>query len=94
MDTKKPKPRRSKEKKNVAEAMRKQLERIEAEAQQELESEIRLLEEKTNEINTLCAEEELFCGIIITPDDVLQIIKIAIETKENIKIPFRLYFNN
>ncbi len=87
------KSRKSKEKASVAEAMRKQLERVEAEAQQELEAEKRLLEETEMKINEICTEEDLFCGIILTTEDILQIVKIGIEQKENVKIPFRLYFN-
>jgi precorrin-6B methylase 1 len=86
--------RKSIEKKALAERTRKQLERIEAEAQQELESEKRLLEETEQKINSLCEGDSLFCGIILSPEDILHVVGMAMKTKENIKIPFKLYFNN
>lgn len=85
--------RKSKEKVETAEAMRKQLERIQAEAEQEQQAELRLLEETSVHINTIIEKEDLFCGVILTPQDVLQIVEMAMSVKENIKIPFKLYYN-
>ena len=84
--------RKSKEKATVAEQMKKQLDRVQAEFEQELEAEKRLLLETEEKIKKVAEDESLFCGIILTVDDILQIIKLAIEQKENIKIPFKLYF--
>ena len=85
--------RKSKEKVETAEAMRKQLERIQAEAEQEQLAEQRCLDETSKEIADIAEKNEMFCGIILTPQDVLQIVEMAISVKENIKIPFKLYYN-
>lgn len=45
-------------------------------------------------INELCNENELFCGMILTTPDLLAIIQLAIESKEQITIPFRLYLKD
>ena len=47
-----------------------------------------------NQINDLMEDNGLFCGIILTTQDLLGIIQLAIESKENISIPFRLYFKD
>jgi hypothetical protein len=85
--------RRSKDKIATVKAMQKQLELVEAEAQKAIEQEKQLLKETEEAINLICENEDLFCGVILTHDDVLQIVDLAIKTKENIKIPFKLYFN-
>jgi hypothetical protein len=86
------KKRKSVEKVATAEQIKKQLERIQAEAEQELLAEKRLLEEVEASINEICEREDLYCGIILTPQDVMQIVDLAMQSKENIKIPFRLYY--
>ena len=52
-----------------------------------------MLEDTEKAIADIAAGKELFCGVILTPDDITAIVSLAIKTKENIKIPFRLYFN-
>jgi len=44
-------------------------------------------------IDEMCKNDGLFCGVILTPDDLAAVVKLAIESKESIKIGFRLYFN-
>ena len=86
--------RKSKEKTATADAMRKQLERIQAEAEQEQQAEIRVLEDTEKQINEIIGKEDLFCGVILTPQDVLSVVEMAMTVKENIKIPFKLYYND
>lgn len=83
---------KSKEKTATAEAMRKQVERIEQEAEQEQLAEARLLEETEKKIQEIVDAEDLYCGIILTPQDILSIVEMAMVVKENIKIPFKLYY--
>ncbi len=45
-------------------------------------------------IDALCVEENMFCGIILTIDDLLNVIRMAIEKNDAIKIPFNLYYND
>jgi len=43
------------------------------------------------QIEELSKSNSLFCGVILTKDDILQLIKMAMEVQDNIKIPFALY---
>lgn len=69
-----------------AEAAQKELER-------EIEAEKQMLENAEKSINDIAAANDLFCGVILTADDIAAVLTIALKTHENIKIPFRLYFN-
>jgi hypothetical protein len=57
-------------------------------AQQE---ETEKIESITEQIKILCEDNNMFCGVILTIDDLLAVIKIAIQSKENTEIPFRIY---
>lgn len=48
--------------------------------------------EKTNEFLNDEFNNEYFCGVILTLDDVLAILKL-LQGKDNVKIPFNLYIN-
>jgi hypothetical protein len=80
--------------KTLAEETRKQVEKLkEIEellklAQQE---ETEKIESVTSQINVLCEENNLFCGVILSVDDLLAVVKMAIQSKERIEIPFRIY---
>lgn len=56
-----------------------------------------LAEEKEKEetlsatLTDLCEEQGYFCGVVLTPEDVATVVALAIQSKENIRIPFRLY---
>jgi hypothetical protein len=67
-----------------------EIERLELEAQQE---EINIVETVTNNINAVCKDNNLFCGVILTHEDLISVIQLALKSGEQIKIPFRLYFN-
>jgi hypothetical protein len=49
------------------------------------------LENATTQVQQICDENDIFCGVILTTDDLLGIIRLMIDSKENIKIPFRIY---
>ncbi len=70
-----------------------ELERTELEYQQELENENRLINKISTAIDEMCNEEEIFCGVIITKDDLLRIIEAMINNNAPVKIPYTLYFN-
>jgi hypothetical protein len=80
--------------KTLADETRKQVEKLkEIEellklAQQE---ETEKIETVTGQINELCEENNLYCGVVLTIDDLMAVIKLAIMSKENVKIPFRIY---
>lgn len=57
------------------------------------EEELELYENTMTHINKLCKETGYFCGVVLTKQDLLTVIDMAIETKDNIRIPFRLYID-
>lgn len=68
-----------------------EVKRLEALAKEEELARVQSIKDK---INILCSEEEMFCGVILSKEDVLAIVQMAIDTKDNIKIPYTLYFND
>jgi len=75
----------------------KEAEREFMEAQQQIKdaelADIANLEATKDRILSICEEEGFFCGMILTKEDILSIVSLAIDNKDNIKIPFVLYFN-
>lgn len=79
-------------KKEVEKAVER-LKEIEALAKEaELEEAAKMEQVKQN-IDALCKEHNMFAGVVLTKDDLIAVLRMAFETKENIKIPFALYFN-
>lgn len=56
--------------------------------------EIRTLEDTETTIKNLCSDQGLFCGVILTPEDLTNVITLAIKTGENVKIQFILFYND
>jgi hypothetical protein len=69
----------------------KESERLLAEAEEE---EHKTVERVEQTINALISDHGLFCGVILTHSDLVSILDIALKTGENVKIPFKLYFND
>jgi hypothetical protein len=67
-----------------------EIERLELEAQQE---EANIRETVTNNINAVCKDNNLFCGVILKHEDLLAVLQIALKSGEQVEIPFGLYFN-
>ena len=59
-----------------------------------LKEEAKKIEDVKNEISDICKSNDLFCGVILTQQDILEIVKIAMESKENVSIPFQVYYND
>ena len=59
-----------------------------------LESEADYLKTARDKIGAICNEYDVFCGLLLTKEDVLNIVSLSIDSKEIIKIPFVVYFNN
>jgi len=51
------------------------------------------LEDVEKQITDLAAANGMFCGMILTAQDILNIVDLALKTRETIKIPFKLYYN-
>lgn len=87
----------NKKRKNILSEMeeaKKRLEEIERLAKEEEDESIKLLENTSKQIEDIAKEKELFCGVVLTKDDILQIVSLAMDTNENITIPFKLYFKD
>ena len=52
-----------------------------------------LLEKAEADIKGIADENNLFCGIILSHDDLIAVLQLALKTGEAVRIPFRLYFN-
>lgn len=57
------------------------------------EEELRAVENAEKKINEACKEANVFCGVILSPADLGNVIALAVQTGGNVKIPFKLYFN-
>lgn len=75
------------------EKAQQELEAAEKELKEEEEAEKALFKEIASKITKICDDNNMFCGAVLTADDIATIVSLAIQAKENIKIPFRLYFN-
>jgi hypothetical protein len=80
---------KAKEMLKSAEEHMAEVDRLEVEAREE---ELANVENLKANILKMCDKENMFCGIILTSDDVAAIVKVAISSKENVSIPFNLYF--
>ena len=53
-----------------------------------------LIEKVSKQIEDLCEEHGLFCGMFLGVEDLTQITKLMFESKENVYIKFHLYFKD
>lgn len=65
-----------------------QLEKLRIEIQKKEQAKI---DGVKKEIENITEKHGYFCGAILTPDDILGIVKLALTARENIRIPFQLY---
>lgn len=66
-----------------------------AEAKEAEEAERLAAEQAREKIDAICKEGGYFCGARLSRDQILGIVKLAIETKDEvIVIPYALYFEN
>ena len=85
--------RKSKKVREAAEEQAKRLQEMKELLEQAEQEENQLLEDAENSINKVTEKNNMFCGVILSYEDLLAVLRLALETKENIKIPFKLYFN-
>lgn len=88
--------RKSRTVKQEADQILERLKEVQELQQLAEQEEKEILEATQEQIKTLCEDNNLFCGIIITTDDLLTIVKtkLSIDPKDSIRIPFRLYYND
>ncbi len=75
-----------------AERATERLSKVEEDLKTAIEEEDAMVTDLENRINEICSEKDIFCGVVLSHDDILNIVDMAIKMKENIKIPFKLYF--
>jgi hypothetical protein len=66
-----------------------ELERLQAEAEAEEKQKI---EDATASIEMIASGIEMFCGVILSQQDIVAVVDLALKTGEPVKIPFKLYF--
>ena len=86
--------RKSKLVKQEAEKLVAKLKEIEVLAAEADMEESAKMEVARHTIDSVCEKDNIFCGVILSREDIMNIISLAIETQESVKIPFNLYFND
>jgi glutathione S-transferase len=77
-----------------AKELQEQIEEAEKAEKQAIEEEEKRFKETEAHIQEISKDNGYFCGIVLTKADILAIVDLAIDSKENIKIPFRLYITD
>jgi uncharacterized protein YktB (UPF0637 family) len=72
------------------EALKKHMEDVVKDHEEAVKKEEDEREEAVKKINEIC-EGNYFCGFVMTPDSLHEIIKLMISNNGNVKIPFNLY---
>jgi uncharacterized Fe-S cluster-containing protein len=85
--------RKSKAVKDELLKKRKQLEEVERLYQEAEAEDANRLDKLKDGIDKMVEAEGLFCGVILTHDDLVNVISVALKTGESVKIPYRLYYN-
>lgn len=85
------KSNRIKREKRAAQKRLEEMERLEALA---IEEELNILKEAEELIADICKDKGLFCGVILSPRDLGNVVELAAQSNESVKIPFRLYFED
>ena len=84
--------RKSKQIKNSSKEIIDSLTKLEEEYKSEVEKEKERLKEAKDKIEVVCKEYGVFAGALLDSVNLSQIVKLAIETKEPVSIPFELYW--
>jgi hypothetical protein len=74
-----------------AQELREQIEAAEEEERKAKEEEEKLYKDTVEGIDKLADKGDFFVGVILTHNDILAVIDLAMKSKEAIKIPYRLY---
>ncbi len=74
-----------------AQELREQIEAAEEDERKAKEEEEKLYKDTVEGIDKLADKGDFFIGVILTHNDILAVIDLAMKSKEAIKIPYRLY---
>ena len=77
-----------------AEDVSKKLQDLQATYDVAIKEEEEIRSTTTATIKELAESNNFFCGVIINKADLLKITELMIDTQEQIKIPFQLYYND
>ena len=70
----------------------KKIEELEQLAQQAEMEEKTMIENAEKQIQGVADSINMFCGVILSKQDIVAIVDLALKTNESVKIPFKLYF--
>lgn len=56
------------------------------------EEDRKLLATAEEQVRRIATDGAMFCGVVLTQSDILGIVQLAMDTQENIKIPFKMYY--
>ena len=85
--------RKSKQTREMLLKMQEQVKDIEHQLQKAEEDEKAKLEEAERQITTITEANDMFCGVILSHKDIVNLVELAMTTTDSIRIPFKLYFN-
>lgn len=85
--------RKSKEVRREAVKAAEKLNEIQRLLKEAEEEEVNKLESVEKQISDIAEQNGMFCGVILTAQDVLNVVDMALKTHETIKVPFKLYYN-
>jgi len=85
--------RKSKVVKEQAAKIKKQLDEVESLLELAENEEKNQLAAAEKAINQIVEKNNMFCGVVLTKQLVLDILTMMLDKGENVSIPFRLYFN-
>ena len=60
--------------------------------QQSIDEEKNLIETVEKEITDIAEKNGFFAGVVLTHNDIVSILQIALKTGENVQVPFKLTF--
>jgi hypothetical protein len=73
------------------ELLAEEVRKAEKEEKASIEAEKKHFDETREKIATIAKEAGFFCGVVLTAPEIGEIVKLAINSKESITIPFMLY---
>ena len=70
----------------------KKVEELEQLAKEAEAEEKAMIENAEKQIQTVADSVNMFCGVILSRQDIVAVIDLALKSGESVKIPFKLYF--
>lgn len=74
-------------------ALELELKKLEQESKLAEKEELSKLESVKSQVEQIAIQNDVFCGVILTHEDLLNVLKVALESGEAIKIKCNAYHN-